>query len=448
MQNDKIVVGLDIGTTKVCAIVGKLNTNGQLEILGVGKSESKGVVNGNVFNIDRTTDAIIAAVKEAEQQSNINIKVVNVGIAGQHVRSLQQHGVYVRPHNDDVISVTDIENLNSNMYRTLVPAGRKIIHVIPQDYLVDSFMRVPDPVGSNGSKIEADFQVVMAEVGAIKNIELSVKRAGLIIDDNGLMLEPIASSMSALTEEEKETGVVLVDIGGGTTDVAVFYKDILRHVAVIPFGGNVITADIKTGCMVLESQAELLKTRFGHALEVEVHENSIISIPGSQNRQPKEVSMRNLASIIEARVVEIIELVHREIIYSGYERSLIGGIVITGGGAQLKNMVQLVELVTGLPTRIGEPTHQIWFKDVHKIKDPMYATAVGLTLAGFQSFDSRVNNYQARYGQEVKNQNVPAPADETASKSEKKPSFWDKLKEKSLKIILDDDINKTDNTDY
>lgn len=451
MQPDKIVVGLDIGTTKVCAVVGRLNERGQLEVLGMGKAVSTGVVEGTVFNIDRTTDAITQSLQEAERMSGIDIGVVNVGLAGRHIKSIMQHGMYVRPNSEDVISVVDVENLNSTMYRTVVPDGRRIIHIIPQDYTIDSTMRVPDPVGSYGNKIEANFNVVLGDIKAMKNIESSVTRANLEIEEeNGLMLEPIASSMSVLTEEERETGVVLVDIGGGTTDIAIFYKNILRHVAVIPYGGNAVTADIEKGCMVLNQQAEQLKTRYGHALELEVGVNSIIAIPGAQNRPAKEVSTKNLAGIIESRMDDIISMVHTQIIYSGYERQLIGGIVITGGGAQLKNIIELTEMITGMHARIGYPTVNLARKNIELVSDPMYATAIGLVWAGLKSFDYRINNYTERYGSEVERKiNAPKASTSTSVGSGEKKSGWNNflnnLKDKTLKIIMDDDLKKPDN---
>ncbi|MEL7001312.1 MAG: cell division protein FtsA, partial [Bacteroidota bacterium] len=307
MENDKIVVGLDIGTTKICAIVGRKNEFGKLEVLGMGKAESDGVIRGIVTNIDKTVNAIEKAVKEAEEQSGIDIRVVNVGIAGQHIKSSIHHGSITRSTQDDEITIEDINRLNNDMYRIVIPPGSEIIHVMPQDYTVDYEDGIKDPVGMSGVKLEADFHVITAQTNAINNINKCVRRAGLEIDN--LILEPLASSLAVLSDEEKEAGICIVDIGGGTTDIAIFHDNIIRHTAVIPFGGNIITSDIKQGCMVMQHQAELLKTKFGKAIAEEASPNEIVSIPGIRNRSPKEISVKNLAHIIEARMEEIIDIV-------------------------------------------------------------------------------------------------------------------------------------------
>ncbi len=395
MENDKIVVGLDIGTTKICAIVGRKNEFGKLEVLGMGKAESDGVIRGIVTNIDKTVNAIEKAVKEAEDQSGIDINVVNVGIAGQHIKSSIHHGSITRSSNDDEITIEDINRLNSDMYRIVIPPGSEIIHVMPQDYTVDYEEGIKDPVGMSGVKLEADFHVITAQTNAINNINKCVRRAGLEIEN--LILEPLASSLAVLSDEEKEAGICLVDIGGGTTDIAIFHDNIIRHTAVIPFGGNIITSDIKQGCMVMQHQAELLKTKFGKAIAEEASPNEIVSIPGIRNRAPKEISIKNLAHIIEARMEEIFELVHAEIITSGYENRLAGGIVITGGGSQLSCLKQLVEYMTGMDARIGYPNEHLGRSKVDAVKSPMFATSVGLVLTGFRAIDERENRYkQAR----------------------------------------------------
>ncbi|WP_276496523.1 cell division protein FtsA [Pontibacter litorisediminis] len=388
MQNDKIVVGLDIGTTKVCALVGRRNEFGKLEILGMGKATSEGVVRGIVSNIDKTVDAIKKAIRQAEEQSGINIGVVNVGIAGQHIKSLQHNGSITRQVSDDEITVEDVNRLTNDMYRLVTPPGSEIIHVMPQEYKVDYEEGIVDPVGMSGVRLEGNFHIITAQSNAINNINKCVLRAGLEVDQ--LILEPLASSMSVLSDEEKEAGVALVDIGGGTTDLAIFKDNIIRHTAVLPFGGNIITSDIKQGCMVMQNQAEQLKVKFGRAIADEASENEIVSIPGLRDRTPKEISLKNLAYIIEARMEEIVELVYAEIVRSGYANSLAGGIVITGGGAQLQNLVQLVEYITGMDTRIGYPNEHLGRSKVDAVKGPMYATSVGLVLAGYYPLDQRV----------------------------------------------------------
>lgn len=391
VKHDKLVVGLDIGTTKICAIVGRMNEHNKLEILGLGKSVSEGVIRGMVMNINSTVDAISKAMKEAELQAGVDIKVVNVGIAGQHIKSSMHRGSIMRATTDDEITPGDVDRLTNDMYKTVMPYGSEIIHVMPQLYTVDYQEGIKDAVGMSGVRLEADFHVITAQTNAINNINKCIIKSGLEIDK--LILEPIASSLSVLSDEEKEAGVVLVDIGGGTTDVAIFHDNIIRHTAVIPFGGNVITNDIQQGCAVMLKQAELLKTKFGRALANEANPNEIVSIPGLRNRAPKEISVKNLAHIVQARMEEIIEMVFAEIVSSGYEGKLAGGIVVTGGGAQLQYIKQLFELVTGMDARIGYPNEHLGKSKVEVVKSPLYATGVGLVLSGFTSIDDRDNKY-------------------------------------------------------
>jgi cell division protein FtsA len=396
MQQDKIVVGLDIGTTKICALVGRKNEYGKLEILGMGKAVSEGVQRGVVLNIDKTVDAIKRAIRQAEEQSGIDIGVVNVGIAGQHIKSLQHNGSITRPSGDNEITQDDVNRLTADMYRLVTPPGSQIIHVMPQDYKVDFEGGVTDPIGMAGVRLEGNFHIITAQSAAINNINKCVTKAGLAIAD--LILEPLASSVSVLSDEEKEAGVALIDIGGGTTDLAVFKDGIIRHAAVLPFGGNIITQDIKQGCNVTPNQAEQLKVKFGKAIAEEASDYEIVSIPGLPNRPPKEVSLKNLAYIIEARVSEIIELVYAEIYRMGLHEHLSAGIVLTGGGSQLQNLEQLTEYLTGLDTRIGYPNQHLGKGKIEAVKSPMHATGVGLVLAGYQAQDERLA--RPGYGEE------------------------------------------------
>lgn len=391
IQQSEVVVGLDIGTTKICAIVGVKNEYGKLEVLGMGKAVSDGVIRGVVINIEKTILAIEKAIDEAGKQSGIDIKEVNVGIAGQHIKSSTHHGSITRDSLEDEITVEDTQRLSNDIHKTVMPPGCEIIHVMPQDYTVDQESGIKEPVGISGVKLAADFHVVTADINAVSNIKKCVKRAGLTIKE--LILEPLASSISVLSDEEKEAGVCLVDIGGGTTDLAIFHENILRHTAVIPFGGNILTEDIEKGCKVMQNQAELLKTKFGKAIAEEASPNEIVSIPGLRNRPPKEISIRNLAHIIEARMQEIIELVHAEIITTGWVNKLAGGLVITGGGSQLNYLGQLFEYMTGMDARIGYPNEHLGKSKVEAMKSPMYATAVGLVLLGFMPLDGRDNHY-------------------------------------------------------
>ncbi|KYG76984.1 cell division protein FtsA [Roseivirga echinicomitans] len=427
MQEDKIVVGLDIGTTKICVIVGTKNEYGKLEVLGMGKAVSDGVIRGIVTNIDKTVIAIEKAIAEASEQSGIEINVVNVGIAGQHIKSSVHHGSITRDVVEDEITVSDLTRLANDIHKIVMPPGCEIIHVMPQDYIVDYEEGIKDPVGMSGVKLEADFHVITAQTNAIRNINKCVRRAGLEIEN--LILEPLASSMSVLSDEEKEAGVCLVDIGGGTTDIAIFHDNIIRHTAVIPFGGNIITSDIKEGCKVMQNQAELLKTKFGKAIAEEANPNEIVSIPGLRNRPPKEISIRNLANIIEARMEEIIELVHAEIITSGYASKLAGGIVITGGGSQLGYVKQLFEYMTGMDARIGYPNEHLGKSKVEAIKSPMYATTVGLVLSGFRAIDERENRYM---------ENQVASGKKTMKSAKKSSDFFKGLIDKTKGLLMDD----------
>ncbi|MGV3586361.1 MAG: cell division protein FtsA [Adhaeribacter sp.] len=435
MQNDKIVVGLDIGTTKICVLVGRKNEFGKLEILGMGKAVSEGVVRGIVSNIDKTVDAIKKAIKQAEEQSGINIGIVNVGIAGQHIKSLQHNGSITRLSTDQEITVDDVNRLTNDMYRLVTPPGSEIIHVMPQDYKVDYEEGIVDPVGMSGVRLEGNFHIITAQSNAINNINKCVNRAGLEIEN--LILEPLASSMSVLSEEEKEAGVALIDIGGGTTDLAIFKDNIIRHAAVLPFGGNIITSDIKQGCMVMQNQAEQLKVKFGRAIADEASENEIVSIPGLRDRTPKEISLKNLAYIIEARMEEIIELVYSEIVRSGYANSLTAGIVVTGGGSQLQNLVQLVEYLTGLDARIGYPNEHLGKSKIDAVKSPMYATTVGLVLSGYRSLDDRLTRYtEIKHSETRTNEQRIVPVKDKQSSGG--GDFFKKILDRTKGLLIDD----------
>ena len=334
MGSGKIVVGLDIGTTKVCAIVGRRNEFGKIDIIGMGKVPSMGgVTRGVVSNIDKTVNAINEAISIAAEQSNVEINKVHVGIAGAHINSLQHRGMIIRNDGEQEIAQDDLNRLEQDMYKLSVQPGDKIIHVLPQDYTVDDEPGIMDPIGMAGVKLEGNFHIITGQISAAKNIYKCVEKTGIRVAD--LTLEPLASAQSVLSDEEMEAGVALVDIGGGTTDVAIFHDSIIRHTSIIPYGGNIITEDIKEGCVVMKNQAELLKTKFGSALSDQLEDNEIVAIPGLRGREPKEISVKNLSRIIQARVEEILDLVYYEIKASGMEKKLVGGIVLTGGGAQL-----------------------------------------------------------------------------------------------------------------
>ncbi|WP_317898586.1 cell division protein FtsA [Aurantibacillus circumpalustris] len=404
----ELVVGLDLGTTKIAAIVGRKNEFGKVEILGIGKSESLGVNRGVVVNIEQTVASIKTAVAMAADKANVDIGEVIVGIAGQHIKSMQHRGMITRQSLDDEVNQKDIDNLIDNMHRLVMSPGEEIIHVIPQEYIIDSESGIKNPIGHAGIRLEGNFHIITGQVSAVKNIFKCVDRAGLQTVD--LHLEPLASADAVLSDEEKEAGVVLIDIGGGTTDVAIFYDGIIRHTAVIPFGGNIITDDIKEGCGIIKTQAEQLKMKFGSALSQENQENEIISIPGLRGRPHKEISVKFLAQIIQARMEEILEFVLFEIKSSGFERKLAAGIVVTGGGSLLKHLPQLVMLTTGMDCRIGTPNEHLAGND-DELKNPLFATGVGLVMKGIEKYER-----DSKRGSNLAKQEVEVEVESSASK--------------------------------
>lgn len=447
IDTDKIEVGLDIGTTKICVIAGKRNEYGKLEILGMGKAISEGVTRGMVTNIDKTVDSIKLAIAEAEESAGIDIQEVSIGIAGQHIRSAKHRGSITRQNHENVISVEDIDRLNNDMYRMVIPPGSNIIHVMPQDYTVDYTEGIKDPVGMVGAKLEADFHVITAQTAAINNINRCVQKAGQELGKTefkckNLILEPIASSLAVLSDEEMEAGVALIDIGGGTTDIAIFHDNIIRHSAVIPLGGAIITSDIKQGCNLMHQQAELLKTKFGAAMASETNPNQIISIPGLRNRPAKEISVRSLAQIIEARLEDIIELIYAELIASGYHKRLAGGLIITGGGAMMKNIKQLFEYKTGLDVRIGYPNEHLGKCKNDAVKSPMYATSIGLVLTGFQTLDQREQRYSELKSKE-KSQIITKQPSKDSSGPKIGSNLFKGINDKLKGLLMDDYDDKT-----
>ncbi|MBN2486227.1 MAG: cell division protein FtsA [Bacteroidales bacterium] len=394
-QEIKHIAAIDIGTTKIVSLVGKLNENGKLEILGMSKTASTGVKRGVVLNIEETVNAIRLTVDEVQKQSGIKLSDVFVGIAGQHIKSVKNRGYLNLGPNRDEITKADIDALIADMQKIPIDLGEEIIHVLPQNYIVDHETGIKNPVGMSGRRLEANFHIVVGEVASAKNIEKCVNRVGLKV--NQLILEPLASSAAVLTRDEQEAGVALVDIGGGTTDVAVYFDDAIRHTAVIPFGGNVITSDIKEGCSILTRQAEALKTQFGSALGDLAPEDKVVTIPGISGREPKEISFRSLAYIIQSRMEEIIDAVLFELESSGCLEKLSAGIVITGGGAMLKHLPQLVKFRTGMDVRVGFPNEYLASNSLAEINQPMYATSVGLLLKGLElSKDSEINFVEAK----------------------------------------------------
>ncbi len=386
-KEQPIIVGLDIGTTKVVAIAGRKNEYGKLEILGFGKAESAGVSHGVVMNIEQCIRSIEQAIEKClESNPKLEINDVYVGIAGQHIKSLQTRGDRVRVRVDEEISKDDIDMLIRDQYKTYIPAGDQIIDIIPQEFMVDNTPSVLDPVGMSGVKIGANFHIITGDRNAIRNIKRCVDKSHLKTRD--LVLQPLASAAAVMNDEDLEAGVAIVDIGGGTTDMAVFYDGILKHTAVIPYAGVNITNDIRNGLGVLRAQAEQMKVQFGTALADEANINAFITIPGLRGLPPKEISVKNLAHIIQARMTEILDYVVYHLKQIGLEKQLYGGIILTGGGAQLKNIIQLTEYVTGLGCRLGFSNEHLAGDHPDSLSNPMYATCIGLILRGYHDFEN------------------------------------------------------------
>jgi len=382
MQTDKIISAIDIGTTKIVAVIGSVSDKGKVKILGMGKTVSKGVRRGAVINIDDASSAIKEAVEQAEQQSKLKFKDVYVGIAGQHIKSMKnRHSKYIQSP-DNEIKQSDIDELLADMYNIALEVGEKVIHVIPQSYTVDNERGEKKPIGMFGKRLEANYHIVVGDISQAKHIYKSIERAGLNIID--VMLEPLASSEAVLTEDEKEIGVAMVDIGGGTTDIAIYYDGILRHTSVIPFGGDAVTKDIKEACSILHRQAEKIKIQFGTALG-EAVEDDQVSVPGISGREPKIFSLKFLSQVIEARMTETIESINYEIENSGYAEKLGAGIIITGGGALLKYLRQLMSYKTSQDVSIGYPNKCLSVEEI-KMNLPIYSTSIGLLLTGYRHF--------------------------------------------------------------
>ncbi|MBN2350622.1 MAG: cell division protein FtsA [Bacteroidales bacterium] len=432
-QKTNYVAAIDIGTTKIVSIVGRRNDNGKLEVLGMGKTPSKGVKRGVVLNIEETVNAIKHTIEEAQKQSGMIFSDVFVGIAGQHIKSVRNRGYINRDSYENEITRQDIDALINDMQKIPIDVGEEIIHVLPQNFIVDNETGVKNPVGMSGKRLEANFHIVIGQVASAKNIEKCINRVGCHV--NHLILEPLASSEAVLTEDEKEAGVALVDIGGGTTDVAVYYDDVIRHTAVIPFGGNVVTKDIKEGCSILSRQAEALKIQFGSALGDLANEDKVVTIPGISGREPKEISFKSLAYIIQSRMEEIIDAVLFEIENSDCMDKLSAGIVLTGGGALLRHLPQLVKFRTGMDVRIGYPNEQLAVDTLKEINHPMYSTSIGLLLKGFQIFDSQNRKEDAKAEEkEPENEEVEKP-----EKRRNKVGLLDSLKQTITDIFEEND---------
>ncbi|HRH59821.1 MAG TPA: cell division protein FtsA [Chitinophagaceae bacterium] len=444
-----IIVGLDIGTTKIAVIAGRKNEFGKLEILGFGRANSNGVQHGQVLNIDQTIKAIQQALENCGiSNPDLEINEVYVGVAGHHIKSLQTRGDLVRQDSETEIQQWEIDQLIENQRKTFIPAGDQIIDVIPQDFVVDSHPNIRDVVGYNGVKVGANFHIITGDRNAIRNINRAVDRSHLKTKD--LVLQPLASASAVMSDVDMEAGVAILDIGGGTSDLAVFYEGTLRHTAVIPFGGENITNDIRMGLGVLRSQAEAMKVQFGSALSNETKNNAYITIPGLKGMPAKEIQVKNLANIIQARMGEILDFVVFHLKQAGMDnRQLNGGIILTGGGSQLTHLIQLTEFNTGLNARIGYPNEHLAPNHIDELRKPMYATCIGLILKGYNDYENKRKDFEGRFkkvgvpGSLLKN-NAPPVAEttkpETVDSLKRKGlgSFWDKFKDSIIDLFKEE----------
>jgi cell division protein FtsA len=452
MNNEQpIIVGLDIGTTKIAVIAGRKNEFGKLEILGFGRANSNGVKHGQVLNIDETIKAINAALENClASNPGLGIKEVYVGIAGHHIKSLQTRGDIVRQNTEEEITRKEIDQLVADQYKTYIPAGDQIIDVIPQEFTIDNFQNIPNPIGYGGVKVGANFHIITGDKNAIRNINRSVEKAMLATKD--LVLQPLASAAAVMGQEDMEAGVAIVDIGGGTTDLAVFYEGILKHTAVIPFAGENITNDIKTGLGVLKTQAEQMKVQFGSALSNEAKANAYITIPGLRGMPAKEISVKNLANIIQARMSEILDFVTYHLKQVGLDnKALNGGIILTGGGSQLKHMIQLTEYATGLNARIGFPNEHLAAGHIEELAKPTYSTCIGLILKGYDDYEHNRKQFEMDFKVvEVPDSLRQAATEEimvteeaiSAEKMTKRKNltgFWDKFKDRLVDLFKEEE---------
>ena len=451
-KEQPIIVGLDIGTTKIAVIAGRKNEFGKLEILGFGKANSNGVKHGQVLNIDETIKAIRTALDNCfASNPNLEVKEVYVGIAGHHIKSLQTRGDIVRQSTDEEITQLEIDQLISDQYKTYIPAGDQIIDVIPQEFTVANFQNIPNPIGYGGVKVGANFHIITGDKNAIKNINRSVEKSGLVTKD--LVLQPLASSSAVMAQEDLEAGVAIVDIGGGTTDLAVFYEGILKHTAVIPFAGENITNDIKSGLGVLKTQAEQMKVQFGSALANEAKANAYITIPGLRGMPAKEISVKNLAHIVQARMSEILDFVTYHLKQVGLDnKSLNGGVVLTGGGSQLRHLIQLTEYVTGLPARIGFPNEHLAAGHIEELTKPTYSTCIGLILKGYDDYEHNRKQFLENYtevdvpeglkrqpGEEVEEEEEMVSADAMKHRKGSITNFWSKFKDGIIDLFKEEE---------
>ncbi len=382
-EQNNIIAGLDIGTTKICVIVGQLAENNKINILGVGRASSQGGVSrGMVANVSKVVGAIKEAVAQAEKVSGVKINTVYAGIAGHHIRSLQHRGNLTRQNGEEEILQSELQKLEQEMQNLVIQPGLEILHILPQEYTIDNEKGIKDPAGRIGVRVECNFHIITGETSRANVILRSVQNAGLGVAD--LVVEPVASSMAVLSPEEMEAGVVLVDIGGGTSDVCVFENGYITHTAIIPMGGDRITQDLQEAFGILKEQAEEVKVKYGSCYPTEAMKNEVVVVPGLPGRQPKEISLYAIAQVIRARMEDIVQKVDFEIQLSGVSGMLNGGIVLTGGGSGLKEARNLFSWGTGFDVHIGSPGRHLGKGMIDEVRSPMYSTSIGLVMKGIE----------------------------------------------------------------
>jgi cell division protein FtsA len=385
-EDKNLIVGLDIGTSKIVAIVAELQPEGTLKVIGLGQHTSRGLKKGVVINIDSTMQAIQRALEEAELMADCKISAVFTGIAGSHIKSLNSHGM-VKIKDAEVVQA-DVDRVVDTARAIALPSDQQILHILTQEFIIDGQEDVREPLGMSGMKLEVKVHIVTGAVAAAQNIVKCIRRCGLEVSD--LILQPLASSMAVLTEDEKELGVCLVDIGGGTTDIAVFKQGAIRHTAVVPIAGDQVTNDIAVAFRTPTQAAEEIKIKHGCALRQLADPREVVEVPGVDGREPRQLSVQTLAEVIEPRIVELYELVLSELRRSGMEEMIASGIVITGGSSMMRGMVELGEEIFHMPVRLGMPRYVGGLSEV--VGNPRYATGVGLVLMGKQQVERHLLN--------------------------------------------------------
>jgi cell division protein FtsA len=380
-EDKNLIVGLDIGTSKIVAIVGELQPEGTVKVIGLGQHISRGLKKGVVINIESTMQSIQRALEEAELMADCKINNVYTGIAGSHIKSLNSHGMV--KIKDAEVSQMDVDRVIETARAIALPADQQILHILTQDYIIDGQEDVREPLGMSGMRLEAKVHIVTGAVAAAQNIVKCIKRCGIEVSD--LILQPLASSMAVLTEDEKELGVCLVEIGGGTTDIAVFKQGAIRHTAVVPIAGDQMTNDVAVAFRTPTQSAEDIKVKYGCALRQLADSRETVEVPGVDGREPRQLSVQTLAEVLEPRVVELYEMVLNELRRSGMEEMIASGIVITGGSAMMRGMVELGEEIFHMPVRMGLPRYVGGLSEV--VGNPRYATGVGLVLMGKQQLE-------------------------------------------------------------